>query len=231
MNNPGIKSIWIDGKDIGDYGAIVESFKVGGTVLKNELFQGRNRTHYNVLSSVFGRRPITVNIFFKAKTRRELTLNKSALDSLLFGKVELYLPDGFYYSAVITSAGDSQMLGVDGNEVICLTTYTFEGVRHDEKVTHTGNTLYCASTMPYTDCKLTCKASQARDSLTVDTVTITNVAKNDIIVVDGIEGRILQNGAPCAGNMSFVHFPRLVPGQNTLTCPETLTVEYYPTYI
>jgi hypothetical protein len=30
--------------------------------------------------------------------------------------------------------------------------------------------------------------------------------------------------------MSFVHFPQLVPGDNSITCVETLTVEYYPTY-
>ena len=64
-----------------------------------------------------------------------------------------------------------------------------------------------------------------------DTVTITGVTAGDVLVVDGIEGRILQNGAPCAGNMSFLHLPALVPGENVFSCPEVLTVEYYPTYI
>lgn len=60
---------------------------------------------------------------------------------------------------------------------------------------------------------------------------ITDVSEGDEIVVDGILGRILQNGAPCAGNMSFIHLPSLVPGENYFQCPEDLTVEYYPTFI
>ena len=231
MKDPGIKSMWINDTDITDHGAIVESFKVGGTMVSTEVFQGRNRTNFNILSSVFGRRAISVNLFFRGKTRREVALNKSVLDGMMTGKIELFLPDGFHYTAYLTSAGEAQLIGVDGNEVISLSTYTFEGVRHDELVTHRGNTIYCKSTVPSTDCRLTCKASQARASITIGTVTITGVAKNDVLVVDGINGRILQNGAPCAGNMSFLHFPALVPGENTLSCPETLTVEYYPTYI
>ena len=122
------------------------------------------------------------------------------------------------------------MLGVERNQVIALCSYQFKGVRHDKLETVQGNTVICKSTVPHTDCRLTCTASQDYASLTIDTVTITGVTAGDVLVVDGILGRILQNGAPCAGNMSFVHFPSLVPEENTLTCPEDLTVEYYPTY-
>lgn len=226
-----VNTVFINDTDISKYGALLESFTVGGTAITNDIFQGRNRTNYNVLATTFGRRSISFSLFFKALTRRELTLNKSALDSMLYGKVELYLPDEYYYTAFVSSIGELNILGVNGNEVIALCSYTLEGIRHGELITSVGNSIFCESTMPFTDCKLSCKASAAYASLTVDTVTITNVRKNDEIVVDGINGRILQNGAPCAGNMSFLHFPRLVPEGNLLQCPETLTVEYYPTYI
>ena len=93
-----------------------------------------------------------------------------------------------------------------------------------------GQSFDCTSLIPETDVRLTCTASQAYASITIGTVTITSVAQGDVLVVDGINKRILQNGGPCAGNMSFVHFPKLVPGLNTISCPETMTVEYYPTY-
>lgn len=224
-------TMYINGVDVLSYGVLVEQFSVGGTKVKNETYQGMNRTSFNLLSSQFGTRPISVSLFISAHDRRSLTLKKSKVDSLMWGKLELALPDGFLYTATLVSAGELAILGQENNQVIGLCSYTFEGIQHDDLVTHTGNKVFCESTMPYTDCRLTGKANRAYSSLTIGTVTITGVSTNDIIVVDGINGRILQNGGPCAGNMSFVHFPSLVPGENNITSPLTLTVEYYPTYI
>lgn len=224
-------SMCVNNTDLAGLGVIVESYKIGPTEVTNDIFQGRNRTGFNVLSSVFGMREIAVNLFFQGKTRREVTLKKSQIDGMMFGELDLLLPDGLYYNAVLDKAGELQILGVQNTGVIALSSYTFRGICHDPLVTATGNTVYCTSTMPQTSCRLTCTASQDYASITIDTVTITNVRSGDVLVVDGIDGRILQNGAPCAGNMSFQHLPALVPGKNVLTCPEILTVEYYPTYI
>lgn len=223
--------MYVNDVPLSSYGAIVETFRVGPTQIANEVFQGRNRTGFNVISSTFGMREIAVNLFYKAKDRRTITLMKSKVDALLFGKLELALPDGFLYSSVLTNAGEMQILGVEGPGVIALCPYTFSGVRHDPLVKVEGNTVFCPSTMPKTDCRLTCTASQAYESITIDTVTITDVSAGDVLVVDGLNGCILQDGGPCAGNMSFMHFPALVPGENVLSCPEPLTVEFYPAYI
>lgn len=220
----------INGVNIADYGVLVESMKVGAIQTTQEAYQGVNRTNFNVLDTIQYMRTISVNLFYSAPTRRELALIKSKLDNMMIGKLELWLPDGFYYSSYLESAGEENVLGVERNQVIALCSYQFKGVRHDRLETVQGNTVICKSTVPHTDCRLTCTASQDYASLTIDTVTITGVTAGDVLVVDGILGRILQNGAPCAGNMSFVHFPSLVPEANTLTCPEELTVEYYPTY-
>ena len=226
---------YINDVDIYTVGALVESFKVSGTAIDNTAYQGVNSTNFNVLSTTRGMRVITLNLFYKANNRRNLALKKAKIDNLIGnGKIDLKLPDGFHYFAFLTGCGDEQTLGVEGNEIIALCTYTLQGIRHDdlEKITGvtSGTSFLCKSLIPETDVRLTCTASQARASLTIGTVTITNVHANDILVVDGINKRILQNGAPCAGNMSFVNFPKLVPGNNTITCVETLTVEYYPTY-
>lgn len=225
---------YINGVDIYNVGALVESFKVSGTAISNSAYQGVNSTGFNVLSTTRGMRVITLTLAYKGKTKRELALKKAKIDNALGdGKIELYLPDGFFYTSYLTAPGEEQVLGVEGNEIIALCTYTLQGIRHDELQELTvlsGATFLCESLIPTTDCRLTCKATQAYASLTIGTVTITGVALNDTIVIDGINKRILQNGAPCAGNMSFINFPQLVPGENTISCPETLTVEYYPTY-
>lgn len=220
----------INGVNIADFGVLVESMKVGAIETSTDVYQGVNRTNFNVLNSTQYMRALSVNLFYSAPTRRELALIKSKLDNMMVGKLELWLPDGFYYSSYLVSAGEETILGVENNKVIALCAYQFKGIRHDKLEKVEANTVICKSTVPRTDCRLTCTASQAYASLQIDTVTITNVAQGDVLVVDGITGRILQNGGLCAGNMSFLHFPYLVPDENNLTCPEDLTVEYYPTY-
>jgi len=56
------------------------------------------------------------------------------------------------------------------------------------------------------------------------------VSEGDVLTADGINGRMLKNGVPTTG-VTFTHLPYLVPGSQTITCPETLTVKYYPSYI
>ena len=223
-------TMFINGVNIYDYGVLVEKMNVGAIETQNSVYQGVNRTNFNVLDTIQGMRTISVSLFYAAETRRELALIKSKLDNMMMGKLELFMPDGFFYSSYLVSAGEENILGVEHNKVIALCSYQFKGIRHDDLVTAEGNTVYCKSTVPRTDCRLTCTASQDYDSLQIDTVTITNVHSGDVLTVDGITGRILQNGALCAGNMSFIHFPFLVPGENELECDEDLTVEYYPTY-
>lgn len=223
-------TMFINGVNIYDYGVLVEKMNVGAIETQNSVYQGVNRTNFNVLDTIQGMRTISVSLFYAAETRRELALIKSKLDNMMMGKLELFMPDGFFYSSYLVSAGEENILGVEHNKVIALCSYQFKGIRHDDLVTAEGNTVICKSTVPRTDCRLTCTASQDYDSLQIDTVTITNVHSGDVLTVDGITGRILQNGALCAGNMSFIHFPFLVPGENELECDEDLTVEYYPTY-
>ena len=223
-------TMYINGINIADYGVLVENFKVGSIETQTSVYQGVNRTNFNVLDTIQYMRPIEINLFFTAKTRRELALIKSKIDNMMIGKLELWIPDGFNYSAYLVSAGEENYLGIERNKIIALCLYKFKGVRHDPLETAQSNTVICKSTVPHTDCRLICTASQNRSSLVIDTVTITNVHQGDVLTVDGITGRILQNGALCAGNMSFIHFPSLVPGENVLNCVENLTVEYYPTY-
>lgn len=224
-------TLYVNGIDVADYGAVVESYTVSGTVVSNAEYQGVHRTNFNLLEQIYGTKGISVSLFYTADTRHDLTIRKSQIDSLMTGKCELHLPDGFFYTSVLDSAGELTILGREGTQVIGLCKYTLHGVQHEDMVTALGNEVFCESTIPHTDCRLTCTASEDYASLQIDTVTITGVTAGDVLVVDGIRGRILQNGAPCAGNMSFIHLPSLVPGLNELTCPETLTIEYYPTYI
>ena len=225
------ETAYVDGRSILDVGAVLESYTVGGTEVTNEVYQGRNRTNFNLLSKQFGRKTVTMTVFFHAINRHLLTVQQSNLTAMLTGVVDLALPDGFYYRSVLDEVGDLQIIGVDGKGVIAECTYTLSGIQHDVMQTITGNTFRAEGTMWQMDCILTCTASRAYSSIQVGTVTFTGVSAGDVLVADGINGRLLQNGTPTTGNASFTHLPFVVPGEQTITCPETLTVQYYPSYI
>lgn len=227
--NP-FETAYVNGVSILDVGAVLESYSVGGTEISNETYQGRNRTHFNLLAKQFGRKTVTMTVFFHAENRHDLTLRQSKLTSMLTGVVELGMPDGFYYRSTLDEVGDLSIIGVDGKGVIAECTYTLSGIQHDALQTVDGNTVNAIGTMWQMDCILSCTASRAYSSIRVGTVVFTGVARGDVLTADGINGRMLKNGTPTTG-VSFTHLPFLVPGVQTITCPETLTVQYYPSYI
>lgn len=144
----------------------------------------------------------------------------------ILGKSEVELDDGFLYSVVLTDIGQAsypspQLLEVE---------YTFTGVRHGEYVVTDGNVVNCDSTLPYTDCILTVTAIADRTNYKVGTVTFLEVTAGEVLVVDGINGRILVDGAPAAERAEWTEFPKLVPGVNEIVCDDALTVEFYPVF-
>lgn len=238
---------YINGVDIYEVGALVESFKVSATAVSNKVYQGKDSTDFHVLASLRTLRTINLTLFYQAKTKRDLALKKAKIDNAIgAGKIDLALPDGFHYAAYMTKAGTEEILGVEGNKVIALCTYELKGLRHDdlEVVSLTsGDTFECKSLIPLTDCRISVPANGAAGNYVIastnggGSVTINNVGVHDTLVIDGINKRVLQNGAPCSGNMSFVSFPKLVPGDNKITVyyggvyrTKAITVEYYPTY-
>lgn len=231
---------YINDVDIYTVGALVESFKVSGTAISNTAYQGVNSTNFNVLQTTRGMRVITLNLFYKGQTRRELALKKAKIDNMIgAGKIDLKLPDGFHYSAYLTATGEEQTLGVEGNEIIALSTYTLQGIRHDDLETLSvkgGDTFMCKSLIPETDVRISFQ-NYGIPSFTIAGVEFTNPGANALVVIDGINKRLLKDGAPFTSGVSFVKFPKLVPGENQIAtliggaeAYLSLTVEYYPTY-
>lgn len=227
-----MSTLYINNKHIDDLGArLLDGYTVGGTEVSNEYFHGKNRTSFNLLSQERGLKEIEFELEFEGTTRREIMLHKSKLDASMMGdKVDLYFPDDMHYLVMMTSFGEMTIEGVNGRYVVGKATYKAEGICHDDMVTHTGNTIWCDSTALRTDCILECTTSKKYPTLTIGTVTLTDIAKGKKIKIDGIDGRILIDGGPVAGNFTLTGFPYLTPDWNTFDCDETLTISYYPTY-
>ena len=217
-----------------DYGALpLREYSVGGTAITNTTFQGRNRSSYRLLAAVYGQKPITLTLVYPGTTLREAKLLQSTVEGWMWGKIELYLPDGFYYTSTLQSIGDGVPEGVDGNQVLISVEYSFNGIQHDPLVTvkNAAAGFWNPGTLPYADCICSVTVGAAADTYQLAGATFQNVTQGEQLTVDGINGRLLRNGAPAPGNATFSKFPQVTPGQNSFSATDPVTVQYYPSYM
>lgn len=229
--------LMIDGNPLASYGGkSLLDYIVGETELTNATFQGINRTNWNILKSMFGMRSLRLTILFDGVDLHSAKVARSKFNAAVFGKHELYIPDdGFYYSVSCENLGEEVLVGIGDRNAQVKSEYTFQGIRHDALVSVTlpaNGTLNCISTMPFTDCRLTMTATASATSVQLGGAIFSNVSANDVLVFDGIDGKITKNGVNCAGTTEWMAFPALVAGSNLIVAGDSpVTVEYYPAYI
>lgn len=210
--------------------ALLDGWSVGASELSNSIQQGRNRTSYRLLASVFGRKPIAFTLVFSGASRNAVSLAISQFATQLYGKFELQWADGFEYSCTLDSIGNPVWYGFTGL-VLAQVEYSLHGIQHGPMKTITvpvGGTLICESTMPKTDCIVEATAGTA-GTYQLAGATFSSVQVGNVLTVDGINCRFLLNGAPTTA--TFSSFPQLVPGANVFSAPDPVTVSYYPSYL
>ena len=227
----------INGKPLSEFGgAALLDYSIGETAIDNAIFQGVNRTNWHWLNSIFGLRTISLTIVFTGETLHEAKVQRSMFSYEAVGKSELFITeDGFYYSVTLDSTGPEIIAGIGEKTAQIKSTYKFKGIRHDRKETVTipagGGSMLCRSTMPFTDAKLTVTVGTTASSYSLKGAIFSNVTAGDVLVFDGINGKITKNGANYAANVAWTSFPSLTPGKNTLTALDAITVEYFPAYL
>lgn len=224
--------IAINGTDLSERGVnMLRDYKIGGMAITNTIFQGRNRSSYRLLAGVYGQKPISFTLVYEGKTHREAALNRSAVEAMLWGKVEIFMPDGFFYTSTVQSIGEGTIYGQEDNQVLIEVPYELQGIQHDPLMTVVGGNFFNPGTLPYTDCSVSATAGAAAAIYLLAGATFHDVKAGEKLEVDGINGRILRNGAPAPGNVDFIRFPQVTPGQNSFLAPDPVTVSFYPSYI
>lgn len=225
--------IFINDRDILEWGAkaLRDSIKIGGTVIENDYFQGRNRTNYTLMQTTFGLKPIEFTLVFSDQRLERAVENKSMLEAEMYGGCEVHLPDGFYYRAMLSDIGASDTKGVDGNLVLIEVNYKLMAIQHRElEIVEDGTSFVAKGTMPQMDCRLQVTVGTSASSYVLGGAVFGSVQAGDVLVVDGIKKRFLKNGTWTTAE-SWITFPSVTPGQNTFTAADTVQVEYYPCYI
>lgn len=216
--------------DIRDYGGILlANYTVTGSAITPSYSKSKEGSSFLSLGQQIDLKTITLSFDLKGKDRHDVLYKKSILDSHASnGKVELFLPDGFYYSSVLKTASTLMWVMPEKATV----SYTFSGIQHDpEKQGVSTGKFYCDSTFPHTDCRLEVAVGEDSETYNFCGIPFYNAQKGEVFTIDGINKRILVNGAPGALRCGIIEFPYLVPGWNTLTAPDPIKVRYSPTYI
>ena len=85
-------------------GKLRANYTVSGSAVTADYYKPQDGNAFISLGSRIGLKTITLPFDLYGSSPRETKRNLSALDALcLSGKVELYLPDGFYYTSILQS--------------------------------------------------------------------------------------------------------------------------------
>ena len=149
------------------------------------------------------------------------------LSMCLESKVEMMLPNGNTYVAALTDTGEVEKSA----EGVIDFTLEFTGYQRGEIVKAQTPNIMCFSTVPETPFKITATVAAA-GSFTMAGVTFTGCTVGDVLVIDGMTGRITKNGnAMDISKTDFMKFPTMLPGKNTVSCTVAAAVEYYPIFM
>lgn len=226
---------YIDARGSSEFGArLLASYSVGGASLERTRVQPGAGMRFVPAGSRVGLKQISLPVHVFGQNPRDAQQKKSALDAaLLADPVELALPDGFLYTASCDEIGDVTEYTPDG--CILAGSYKLSGFRHDLLETvhlpAEGGTMWVKGTAPDMECRITCTAGAAAESYLMAGILWVDVKEGDVLVLDGIRRTVTRNGENALNQTDLTRWPLLAPGQNILTAPDALTVEYYPVWL
>lgn len=242
-----LNEMTINGIDVSAYNARLQSYSISGTTVTNNLSASRSiLTAPTLFSAVPGTRTLSLTLTFyphylgdnaKGLTVSDrlaiATENITAFEGLLVGKVvEISLPDGFIYTAIVNSIAAATFDSSGEHDV----TYTFNAVRHAKPISEiikANSYMICNSntaTLPI----ITAEYANTKSEVTLQGVTIKNIAVGTKIVIDSVLGLITADGKNKFGDSDLIDFPVLQPGENQITSSASdvrITVSYTPIYI
>lgn len=223
----------VNNKKLSEFGGKLLGYSLGGSAVTNDYLRGPSCLAPVLLHTDIGLRPLTVTITFEGEDREDTIAKISAFACEVQSKSELWLPDGFTYTCILTSISEVVEILPNYQEV----SYSFDAVQHKELVTHrfssgTSHTVFCQGNLP-TECILSVTPATSLSQLMVFGIKISSLTAGKTFVIDGIARTVTQDGINKFAQTNLVEFPKLQPGSNLINLSQSvpLTVSYYPTFI
>lgn len=226
---------WINGKPLCLFGGLLlASYEVGQGALSFDRIDSPAGSGFVVSGRTIGLRTIKLPVHILGDTPEDTQERASFfLREFSAGQVELGLPDGYLYFAVLTKQDGPTFVT---EEQISLT-LMLQGIRCRPMETIAGGSFEALGTLPEMDCIIETTVGADAQTYTVAGITfdggdrVSGVRKGEQIVIDGIHKTVMIDGQPAVDRCDLIDFPRLRPGPNTFEGPDPITVKYYPTYL
>lgn len=236
----------INGVDIKVFSARLQTYSVSGTAVTNNTSAANSLVELPQLYYVdFGARTLTITLSFFPRGAgsdsrntgvperlHRATENIIRFESQLHGRVvEIRLPDGYFYTALVQSLPAPEFDATGIHDV----TYSFLAIRHlperTELVAPNGR-INCLSN---TKTKFILKATfpSVYETVTICDIAINNIPAEAELVIDSVHGLITCNGTNKFLDTKFYDFPILEPGENIISCTAAdaeLQVVYTPVF-
>lgn len=237
----------VNGKPISLFGARLLDYTISGTPLTHYTSDLMRYAIPNKYKTKTANKTITIMLVFKAtwipalhyrpsiqERLRKVTEQITDFDAELLknNRVTIELPNGYTYLCTPSTLATAE----DDGTAVCDSTYVFSGVQVMPMITvHPLNAAINCRSNAETDCVITITSKSALEAAAVFGITINNIKKGDVVVIDGIKKTVLCNGINKFADVDLTQFPTLQPGKNTfIVFPANyldVTVSYYPTYI
>ncbi len=219
----------INGAAFDVYGArLLSHWKVEGGAPSWTFHQAKQSARFQIYSNSVELRKITLPVTIRATDDQDLGLCRAAFEAAMYaGAVELYLPDGFIYDAMLTGISDKIIM--DGYHEI---TYTFSGSRFGRPETVKGlpGRSFTILGTRRADARINVTAGGAAKAYKIADYTFTDIKAGDRIVVDGIKKIVLLNGAPDILRCNLTDWPKFQPGRHRIQASDPFEITYRPAY-
>lgn len=218
----------INGKALSAFGATLLSYDTGAVTFSGNYFKAEKRLQPTVFPANMPLRDIVLRCEFSETTDEGAEMKATELTADLTALSEIYLPDGFYYRGVLTKMAKPKRISTG----IFTRDYTITAYRHGSKKSHTMSVSENIEvTGNYkTAAKYTITMTAGTEFI-LNGISITGIT-GSVIIIDGIEGKVTEDGANCFDKTDMTKFPELQPGTNYIAIDGngSVQVEYFPIY-
>lgn len=199
-----------------------------------------------LLGNTIGLKTIKTVLVVKGKDREEIIRNKNLIISKCLEPVMLTLDDYQHKFWAVLKKSDTEetsmrrwhLLTLEWNCCECgdRITQTYESEK-EVIINNPGNitTPVIIKILPQIGTSTLNITGLARNNLLNETydIVVKNTEINKEIILDGENGLVTENGEIKAGEVEMWELPSLMPGENTVTVDETvsLTISFLPRYL
>lgn len=251
-------TFWVDDHGSSEFGAVLlAEYSVSAPSISQDYVVSATGSRITLGGTRYGLRSISLPVDIYGNSPEDAEDKRSKLTAALSkGTVELALPDGGFYTCLLTDGGKKSEVDPQKGEIL-ETTFTLVGYKHGplETLLVSGSaasvSFFAAGTAQEMECRITATVGDyVNNKVTVPYPNSsvkrclfpkTAVKSGDTIVIDGIEKNIYVNSS---AGFSLIErivggWPKVKAGENTLTIPQPssgtafsqIAIEYYPIYM